>query len=138
APDARLAREADLAAEDPADLAADRETEAGAAELAAGAAVGLLEGLEDDQLLVARDADAGVADPEGDDGLRPRQGLVLGAPAVRGRHDLHVDPPALRELEGVRQEVLQHLLQALAVGEHGVRKLFGDADVELEPLRLRD
>ena len=51
----------DLAAEKPRDLAADREAEAGAAVLAARGAVGLLEGLEDDALLVLGDADAGVA-----------------------------------------------------------------------------
>ena len=60
---ARAALEHELAAEQPGELAADRETEAGAAVLAAGAAVGLLERLEDDLLLVRRDADAGVATP---------------------------------------------------------------------------
>ena len=56
----------DLAAEQARQLAADGEAEAGAAILAAGAAVGLLERLEHDLLLVGRDADAGVADLEGD------------------------------------------------------------------------
>ena len=55
--------QADLAAEQPGDLAADRQAQARAAVLAAGAAVGLLERLEDDLLLVRRDADAGVATP---------------------------------------------------------------------------
>ena len=58
---ARLARDDDLAAEKPRDLAADGEAEARAAVLAARRAVGLLEGLEDDALLVLGDADAGVA-----------------------------------------------------------------------------
>jgi len=40
-------------------LAADGQAQAGAAVLAAGAAVRLLERLEDDLLLVRRDADAG-------------------------------------------------------------------------------
>ena len=40
--------------------------ETGAAVLAAGAGVGLLEGLEDDLLLLGRDADAGVGDLERD------------------------------------------------------------------------
>ena len=60
------AGQADLAAQQPRDLAADRQAQAGAAVLAAGAAVGLLEGLEDDLLLVRRDADAGVGDGEGE------------------------------------------------------------------------
>ncbi len=56
----------DLAAEQRRELAADREAEAGAAVLAAGAGVGLLERLEDQPLLLRRDADAGVGDLEGD------------------------------------------------------------------------
>ena len=65
-PDAGRAAQLDLAAEQVGQLAADREAEAGAAVLAAGAGVGLLEGLEDDLLLLERDADAGVGDLEGD------------------------------------------------------------------------
>ena len=61
------AREPDLAAEQPRDFAADRQAEAGAAVLAAGRAVGLLERFEDDLVLVRRDADAGVFDLERDD-----------------------------------------------------------------------
>ena len=56
--------QADLAAQQPRQFAADRQAQAGAAVLAAGAAVGLLERLEDDLLLVRRDADAGVGDGE--------------------------------------------------------------------------
>ena len=61
------AGELDLAAEQHGQLAADGEAEAGAAVLARGAGVGLLEGLEDEPLLLRRDADAGVLDGEGDD-----------------------------------------------------------------------
>ena len=49
-----VALDVDLAAEQARDLAADREAQAGAAVLAAGRAVGLLERLEDQLLLVAR------------------------------------------------------------------------------------
>ena len=59
-PSPTLAVDAQVAAEQAGDLAADREAEAGAAVLAAGRAVGLLERLEDQPLLVLRDADAGV------------------------------------------------------------------------------
>ena len=48
------------------DAARDREPQAGAAELARRAAVGLLELLEDARLRVRRDADAGVAHREAD------------------------------------------------------------------------
>jgi hypothetical protein len=56
----------DLAAQQVRQLAADGEPEAGAAILAAGAGVGLLEGLEDDLLLLRRDADARVVHGEFD------------------------------------------------------------------------
>ena len=51
----------------PAISRRDREAEAGAAVLAARRAVGLLERLEDQPLLVLRDADAGIGDRERDD-----------------------------------------------------------------------
>ena len=60
-PTSGLADQPDLAAEQPGDFAADRQAQARAAVLAAGAAVGLLERLEDDLLLVRGNADAGVA-----------------------------------------------------------------------------
>ena len=56
----------DFAAEQARQFAADRKAEAGAAIFAAGAGVGLLERLEDQLLLVLRDADAGIGHFEGD------------------------------------------------------------------------
>ena len=64
-------------------LAADREAKAGAAVLAAGAGVGLLEGLEDDLLLFGRDADAGVGDLEGNNALRLAEDRMARRPACR-------------------------------------------------------
>src|SRR5205085_9666039 len=61
----RRADEPDLAAEQLGQLAADRKAEAGAAVLPRRGAVGLLERLEDDLLLVLRDADPGIAHREG-------------------------------------------------------------------------
>ena len=72
------AHEPDLAAEQSRQLAADGEAEAGAAVLARGRAVGLLEGLEDDLLLDGRDADAGVRDREGNHLAGVAQLLVVG------------------------------------------------------------
>ena len=65
-PFARLRADLQLAAEQAGDLAADRQAEAGAAIFAAGGAVGLLERLEDQLLLVLGDADAGVGDRDRD------------------------------------------------------------------------
>src|SRR5262249_25889173 len=67
APLARRALDANLAAEQAGHLSADRKAEASAAELPARRSVGLLERLEDQLLLVARNADARVAHLERDD-----------------------------------------------------------------------
>jgi hypothetical protein len=86
---AGVALDAQVATEEARDLATDREAEPGAAVLAARRAVGLLECLEDQALLVLRDADAGVGHRERED---------VGSGAV----DPEVDPAALRELHRVR------------------------------------
>ena len=76
------AAQPDLAAEQVRKLAADREAEARAAVFAAGAGVGLLERLEDDLLLLRRDADAGVRDLERHHRRRVAQHRMIGAPAA--------------------------------------------------------
>ena len=61
------AAQLNFAAQQAGQFAADRQPQAGAAVLAAGAGICLLEGLEDDALLLGRNADAGIGDLEGDD-----------------------------------------------------------------------
>ena len=77
-------------------------------------------------------ADAGVGHLEGDDGGRVVEDRVLGAPAADGGR--HVQPHAALggELERVRQQVLQHLLQPLGVGDHAAGEVLVDLDVERE------
>ena len=89
--------EPDLAAEQRRQLAADGQAEAGAAVLAARAGVGLLEGLEDEPLLLRRDADAGVGDLDRDDraGAKRSTGWSGDQPAV-DRPDPHRDLPLRR------------------------------------------
>ena len=131
-PDAGRAVQLDFAAEQLRQLAADREAEAGAAVLAAGAGVGLLERLEDDLLLLQRNADAGVGHLERDDRRRLAEHRMLGAPAAdHGRH-LEPDAALLGELEGVGQQVLEHLLQTLGVGVDAAAEMRIDLDVERE------
>src|SRR6185369_10691390 len=77
------AAELDFTAQEARELAADGETEAGAADLAAGRGVGLLERFEDDLLLLGRDADAGIGDFEGDHGRGAAQGRVIRRPTGR-------------------------------------------------------
>ena len=60
------AAQLDFAAEQVGQFAADGEAQAGSAVLAAGAGIGLLEGLEDDALFLRRNADAGIGDFERD------------------------------------------------------------------------
>ena len=130
------AAQLDFAAEQVRKFAADGEAQAGAAVFAAGAGVGLLERLEDDLLLLQRNADAGVGHFEGDDGRRLVEHRMIRAPAAdRGRH---VQPHAavLGELEGVRQQVLEHLLQALGVGGDAARRDAGSISTSNASCRL--
>src|SRR5262249_46922936 len=103
----------DLAAEQARDLAADREAEAGPAVLPAGGAVGLLERFEDQLLLGRRDADAGVDDGERDHAPGALQHRVLEVDRLRREPEAQLDVPIAGELERVREEVLEHLLQPL-------------------------
>jgi hypothetical protein len=76
-----------------------------------GASIGLLERLEDDALLLERDADARVADREPHDAVGLAQhGVVLHPPLATSTSS---DAAALGELERVGQEVLEHLQETL-------------------------
>src|SRR5439155_6883081 len=111
---AETALDADLPAEQSRDLAADREAEPGPAVAAAGRSVRLLEGLEDQAQLVVRDPDARVHHGEGDDGVGTRQRLAGELPSF-GELDAQRHTARIGELERVREQVLQDLLQALLV-----------------------
>ena len=130
------AGELDLAAEQHGQLAADGQAQAGAAVFAGGAGVGLLEGLEDEALLLRRDADAGVLDGEGDDLAGLAEHRVIGAPALRGEPDAHIDVAVGGELDGVGQQVLEDLLEALRVAVHERRQALGELHVERQVLGL--
>src|SRR6266540_5793753 len=94
-----FAGQPDLAAEQPRNLAADREAQARATILAARGAVGLLERLEDDAVLVRGDPDAGVSDTKRDHPSRAAQRDVIVAPAVAGDIDRQVDLALFREFQ---------------------------------------
>ena len=113
-----------VAAETMRQLERDREAQPGAAVLPVRAAVGLAERLEDDVELVGLDAGAGVRHVE-------REPAVLGADAQR-------DDAGVGELEGVRQQVGEHLLEPLRVGPQRRRRCRVDVDREREPLVGRD
>ncbi len=128
--EARSARDValhgDVAAHRLDDALADGEAEPRAA--AAARAVDLAEGLEQRGDRIGRDADAGVADLEGD-----------ACPGAAGRHrrEAQRDAAALGELDRVADEVQQHLLQALGVADHPLGEIVFQLEVERELLALR-
>src|SRR6185503_7242177 len=103
-------------------LAADGKPEARSAIFAARGAIGLLEGFEDNALLVGLDADSGIRDREGDRGFRPRQSEMTAAPSRRDTTDREPHRAAFGELEGVRKQILEHLLEPFGVGMHALAR----------------
>src|SRR5688572_26462092 len=95
----RAADEPDFAMEQPGELAADRQPQARAAVFAAGAAVGLLECLEDDLLLVLGYPDTRVHHREREHFAGAVEVLVVLAPAGGHRMDIGPDLALMRELE---------------------------------------
>src|SRR5690606_547210 len=116
----------------------DRQPEAGAAVEPARRRVGLLERLEDEPLLLGLDPDAGVADGEGDDRGRAYERLALERLRVALERDLEAHAARLGELEGVREQVLEDLLEALRVRRDRGRHLRRDLHLELHLLLPRD
>src|SRR6187549_3827214 len=119
-----------FAAEQACELAADRKPETGAAVLAAGAGVGLLESLEDQFLFLQGDSDAGVGYLKGDDGRRVVEDRMLRAPAADGGRYGHLHAALGGEFERVRQQVFQNLLQTFRVGDHAAGEVVVDLDAE--------
>src|SRR5262249_11052189 len=124
-----------LAAEEARDLTTDGEPEAGAAVLAIGRSIDLLERLEDDAVFVARDSDTRVRYRERDDRAPLREGGGLESRTCRRRTHVERDLADIGEFECVREEVLQHLLQTLRIGAYR-RHVRRDVDFECEVLLL--
>src|ERR1700733_6577708 len=129
---ARNAVQLNFAAQQARKLGADGESKPRAAVFAACARVGLLERLENDALFFGQNADARVRNFERDHrtGAAEDRGLI--APTMI--REAHGKPHAalLRELESVRKQVLEHLLQALRVGDDAAHQLGIGLDVEAE------
>ena len=111
-------------------LLGDRQPEAAAAEAAGGRAVGLGEGAEDAGLLFRGHADAGIRDRETQPGRRPG---VIDLDAV----DQHGDRAAVGELDGVADQVDQHLAEPVGVAHQPRRHRGAEADDQLDGLAAR-
>ena len=123
-----------LAAQQPRDFAADREAETRAAIFAAGRAVGLLERLEDELLLVLGNADARIGDGDFDRTLGLVEDRVGRTPALFGATHAERDAALRREFERVREQVEHDLLKPLLVRADRLRQLAVELDVEVEAL----
>ena len=117
-------------AEQVRELAADREPKAGSSVLAAGAGVGLHERLEDDLLLLERNADAGVRDFEADRCRCLPEHRMLGAPTAMRRRNIEPHAALGSELECIREQVFEHLLQALRIGGDAAPEVGIEIDLE--------
>ena len=133
---AGTAHEANLAAQQAGQLAANGQAQTGAAVLAAGAAVGLLKGLEDDLLLLRLNADARVGHRKRRHGLRPVEVFIVRAPALQGRFDIKRHLAVVREFERIGQQVLEDLLQALGIGEEELGQVRVHFNGEFQALGL--
>jgi len=104
-----------------AEVVGQRQTQPGPAELPGNAGAGLREGLEDLDLGVLGDADAGVADFDSDAVLECRQA--------------HIDPTEAGEFEGVGQQVADDLSDSRRIPKHQGRKLRVDQAAQLDTRR---
>ncbi len=95
------------------EFAADGQSQARAPELAAGPRIRLLKRLEDDPLLVERNADSGIRHFEGNHRHRLPQNRMIFTPTAGGSRNRENDASLFGELESVGQQVLEHLMQTL-------------------------
>ena len=96
----------------------------------------MLEGFEDDPLLLGRDTDASVLDGEGDDLAGFTEDRVIGTPSLRGEIHAHVDVPLGCELDRVGEEVFEDLLEPFWIAVHHGGQVGRELHVEREVLGL--
>src|SRR5712692_5515704 len=123
----RLAVHPDLAAHQLHEAPADGETESGPAELARGRAVGLAEWLEQARSGLGRNSDAAITHGNA-------QLDIVGALLRHFDRNHHL--AALRELDGVSDQVDEHLAEAAGIATQGGRDGRVDPRQELDVLEL--
>ena len=139
AADAGNAVETDLAAHQREQLARDGEAKTAAAEAARDRVVGLGEGGKNLGLLFRGDADAGIAHGKGQlDRRRAGGSVIAGSGRRRGavaRHaDADLDLAAAGELDGVADQIDQHLTQAYRIAQQRVGRSLGKLPVQTQSL----
>src|SRR5918993_1283158 len=97
----------DFTAQEPCDLAADRQAQSGSSVLTARGAIPLTEGFPDDLLLVVRNAYTRISYLECDDLARAVQHLVIGTPTRFHAPHRQFYLAIFSELQRVGQQVLQ-------------------------------
>src|SRR5580704_13690109 len=98
---ARSASQLDFSTEEAGQFAADRETKARAAVLAAGAGICLLESFKDNSLLIRRDADTAIGDLKRHNGGRSAKDCVARCPSGGDRRNGKTHTSLLCEFECV-------------------------------------
>ncbi len=125
------ALDADLAAHQPHELAGDGQPEAGAAEPSGGAGVGLCEGFEQPLEVLGRRSRCRCRAP------RSTAASDRRADSSGSQAETWTSTVALGgELDGVGQEVSEHLRDAQPVGAHEPRHVVADVAVQRDPLVL--
>src|SRR5262249_23752506 len=119
---ARRTDQPDLASQQSGDLAADGQSQAGAAVFAARAAVSLLESLENDGLFFLGNAHARIVHRKREYGRRRIQAIIIGTPSAVRSGYAQVNASLMRELEGIGKQVFDDLLQARAIGRQRARE----------------
>src|SRR5258708_7589090 len=119
----RSAAQLDFAAKQAGQLTTDCQPKTGAAVLAAGAGICLLEGLEDDPLFVRWNTDPGIGNLKGHHRRGPSQDRMIFAPTAFSLRDGEADASLFGEFEGIGQQILQHLLQTLRVSDHAAAEV---------------
>src|SRR5262249_185736 len=131
------AAQLDFAAEEVGQLTADGQPQPGAAVFAAGAGIRLHEGLENDLLFLVRNTDAGIGNFESHDRRRLLEDGMLRTPAALHLGNAQAHAALRGELERVRKQVLENLLQALGIGGEAASEIGIETDIERKLTRFR-
>ena len=119
------------------DLSADRQPQTSPAVLAACGSVRLLKRLKDDSLFVGCNSNSSVLYRKGNNHFRAVQAVKHEIRRSLRNPHIERDASGFGELEGVRKQVLENLLQPFFVGLNGQRKFRLTAKLKFQMLVQR-